>query len=211
MEIALIKEGYNKRILRFYPDSMDAEPAVRTVFFEGEKIGRVSEQRWALIAFLMVREVVGNCVSFQGFTMPPHLAAAFERDAAMSELFLSPIDNEPARILPKEHGSKGSVFIDDLADYAQGNDLVISEYELGFQSRLVGGGECDMPILKTNLRLWAALCSSEVELLVRSVVSLIACDVYGVRTCSIGLREVSDQNASERIESVCREAGVNVC
>jgi hypothetical protein len=210
MEVSLIKEGYTRAILRFSTGPMDAEPPLREVFFEGDKLGRVSDHRWALIALLMCRELVGNCVTLDGFSIPPHLAAAFEKDVVASELFLSPIDNEPKKILPRDNERVTSLLFSASAGVVGLGSLVGTEYELGFHFFLPGADECDMPTLKTNLRLWAALSDSRVDLISRTIVALIASDVYGVRECEVGLREVSDRDFSERVEILCREAGVNV-
>lgn len=210
MEISLIKEDYRRAILHFSPGPMDAGPPLREVFFEGDKLGRVNDQRWALIAFLMCRELIGNSIKFDGFSMPPHLAVAFEKDVVASELFLSPIDNEPKKILPRDDERVRSLRFDESGGPADTGSVVATEYELGFHFRLSGTDECDMPTFKTNLRLWTALSAPRIDLTVKSVVALIASDVYGLRECAVGLREASDTDFSERVENLCREVGVNV-
>lgn len=210
MEIALIRETYNKSILRFEADLVDAEPPVWEVFFEGEKLGRVDDQRWAVIAFIMVRELVGNSISFAGFSAPPHLAVAFQKHAELSELFVSPIDNDPRRILPKEDVEDVTLVFGEDERPNRFGKLVVTEHELGFRFSLLGSEDCYAQTIKTNLRLWAALSSSQVEISMRTIIALIASDVYGVRRCSIGLSEGADRDFPERLESLCREVGVSV-
>jgi hypothetical protein len=204
MEVKVIRENYDRVVLQFHPDDMDGIPPFGEVFFEGKKVGRVQGQRWALIVYLMARDMIGNTLFLDGVAMPPFLGSAFQRDLAATELFIGPIQNKPEKILPRSEYGFGVVCSGEM-DHA---GMRAEEYELGF--RFSCENEPDMPVLITNLRLWMALCSSSPELDIRAIVALITSDVFGVTCVHIGLDAFCRATDVRNPSALCREVGVDV-
>lgn len=211
MRVRLVKTGYHEAALSFRSDELDAVPPLEKIFFKAKNIGRVSKQRWALVSYLLTREILGNSLELEGMAFPAHVAYAAQKDFDGDEFFIHPLNNTPEAILPTGEGRAsfrlGSIQARNAASECAVN---IKTHNLGFSVAADPSASIEAGLLKTNLSLWVGLVGRNGHEVLAAVLTLILSDVHGLRTFEWITEAESDVTARNQIRHLLGEVGLHV-
>ena len=206
MEITLNRFSYDHLEFVLAPDTTDGIPPVRKIYISGENVGRLNDIRAALIAYLIARHAIGNSLTFVGLTCPPFLGVAMERDFVGSELFIGPVNNIPAAILPRE-----TIPVASMTHEHPSNAANFRVDDLGASYRAVIGEKQPIEgLIKTNAKLAMVGQSDPIELPYWITLSLVLSDVVGVRNFMLPLLGMQAAEGKTAILNLAREGGIDV-
>lgn len=154
---------------RFEPDELDAVVPLEEVWLRG--VSRIPDGNLALMAYLMVRSVTANIMTFVDVDVPAHLAARMIEDFPAHELFVSPVTNSPEKIAPPYRHQILCL------DRDRQNELSLHRTPLGYQIR---HGDEVMKEVTSNVDLYATLLPSQ-PLLSELVIYLAVHHELGIR------------------------------
>lgn len=178
MRIAVARPDYSTLLFDFEGGQLDGCPPLRQVRMSGPFLGRLTDQRLALIGYLLVRDLLSNDLSFEGLKVPPFLAAAMTHDFDGDELFVSPIDDENRSMLSQKLPRRAQVW---GMVHPRADDVRVEPTLSGFVIDAPGYDESPLAYV-TNLPLFLSLASSNAKTRYAMIRALIALDVVNAAT-----------------------------
>ena len=193
------------------PEEGDGQPPLSSVYLAGEGLWRLGEGMLSLIAFLLVRDLIGNTLVVEGLNIPAHMATAMHRDFAPFDLHCAPITNIDRAILPKQ-GPRVQSF--DTEDTPEGMDTpevrgaVIRTRRSGYGFLVSVPGEAEGPAqeyaYETSVPLFCAMaCRSPLSIL-HAVMAAVVFDLHG----GVALTDASRTIAEPDILALLSQGGL---
>ena len=193
---------------------MDAAVPVPEVWFRHEPQFQFRKSmrspRISLMAYLMSRPYLGNTFELSGLAIPPYLGAQFIHDSSPQELFVSPINNAPARIVPPmqydvlnvDGGNPRGTSVDGRGS------LLCRRTEFGYCIDKVTADEAAILSITTNVCFFSAFTPYP-QSLATILVFLDAFDVLGVRQLRV-FKPEPENDWADRVSYLISEVGGKV-
>ncbi|MCO5058373.1 MAG: hypothetical protein M9905_10930 [Rhizobiaceae bacterium] len=174
MQISIDRSDRERLSFTLTPDETDAVPPLPEVSFRGEHLNKVRPDRLALMAYLIAKPFIGNELTLVGAGFPAYMAAAIREDFAEHELFPSPLENQPKRIVFGEARLQEWAFCTSSQPQHQ-ERLSVCRTPYGYN--LSGFSQGSHP-LRSNLRFFCSFSESEAAGRERGILAVMICDVF---------------------------------
>ncbi len=193
MQVVVTRTMTNQITFALNPDEVDAVPPLREVVLRGENLEKVRKDRLCLVAYLLAKPLIGNCLALKGAVIPAYLAAAFQQDFGSTDLFASPVSNKTDRIVTDSQTVQVWGFA-QTAVASPARTVSIARTYSGYE--FFNPQDDGVSRIHTNLRLFCALSGAHASERERMILAALLCDLcggYGITTSAEG-GEISSED-----------------
>jgi hypothetical protein len=189
MNVTFSRLGADAVAFAFKADGQDAAPPLERLRVEATDVGRLREPRAALLAYLLVRDLIGNRLALRGLRMPAFLAAAILNQRAHPELHFEPVTNANAALALRTEPVR---MLWGAPSAGRAGDLLAEAHDLGYRLRRLDAPALPGPVvgeIRADLRPFLALAARRPRAVERAALALLLCDTLGASVLRVAERD----------------------